>query len=225
MPATPREVLLGFGSKESSKDSSSDLHSTLLREVLGNSGRGRGPTYLRARRKCKTYAANSWKRNNKVDMLILRNTKNVLEARTSMHHTAATLQNAFTRAGTTSDVFLRENIERLAPFTRVYKGHVEKGMNVLGPYLPLVHPYAYRTIERSLDHAFELGTLDYPRCRSFEGKSLLAFSTDNGNVGLSTSNVGFVPEYATGAIFDIQDPICEAGKRGATALAWVQDST
>ncbi|KAG1889023.1 amino acid/polyamine transporter I [Suillus fuscotomentosus] len=31
---------------------------------------------------------------------------------------------------------------------------------------PLVHPYAYRTIERSLDHAFELGTLDYSRCRS-----------------------------------------------------------
>lgn len=61
-------------------------------------------------------------------------------------------------------------------------------------------------------------------------ESLLAFSTDNGNVGLvkvtqnlqSTSNVGFVPEYTTSAVFDVQGPICEADKRGVTALTWVQ---
>ncbi|KAG2040160.1 putative zinc-finger of transcription factor IIIC complex-domain-containing protein [Suillus americanus] len=61
-------------------------------------------------------------------------------------------------------------------------------------------------------------------------ESLLAFSTDNGNVGLvkvtqnlqSTSTIGFVPEYMTSAVFDIQGPICEADKRSVTALTWVQ---
>ncbi|KAG2044951.1 26S proteasome regulatory complex non-ATPase subcomplex Rpn2/Psmd1 subunit [Suillus americanus] len=88
------------------------------------------------------------KRNNKVDMLILKNTKDVLEARTSIYHTAVTLQNAFMHAGTTSDVFLRENLEWLslasnwAKFSTtaalgvIHKGHFEEGMNILGPYLP-----------------------------------------------------------------------------------------
>ncbi|KAG0698424.1 putative zinc-finger of transcription factor IIIC complex-domain-containing protein [Suillus ampliporus] len=61
-------------------------------------------------------------------------------------------------------------------------------------------------------------------------ESLLAFSTDNGNVRLvkvtqtlqSSSNVGFVPEYTTSAVFDVQGPICEADKRGVTALTWVR---
>lgn len=61
-------------------------------------------------------------------------------------------------------------------------------------------------------------------------ESLLAFSTDNGNVGMvkviqnlqSSSNVGFVPEYTTSVVFDVQTPICEADKRSVTALTWVQ---
>lgn len=61
-------------------------------------------------------------------------------------------------------------------------------------------------------------------------ESLLAFSTDNGNIGLvkvtqnlqSTPNGGFVPEYTISAVFDVQDPICEADKRSVTALTWVQ---
>jgi hypothetical protein len=63
-----------------------------------------------------------------------------------------------------------------------------------------------------------------------EGESLLAFSTDDGNVGMvkviqnlqSSSNVGFVPEYTTSVVFDVQTPICEADKRSVTALTWVQ---
>ncbi|KAI5122570.1 hypothetical protein M0805_004787 [Coniferiporia weirii] len=88
------------------------------------------------------------RRNNKVDLLILKNTKDVLEARSSVYHTALTLQNAFMHSGTTSDVFLRSNLEWLgkasnwAKFSAtaglgvIHKGHFEEGMNILGPYLP-----------------------------------------------------------------------------------------
>ncbi|KAL5495465.1 RPN2 [Sanghuangporus weigelae] len=89
------------------------------------------------------------RRNNKVDMLILKNTKDVLEPRSSVYHNALTLQNAYMHAGTTSDVFLRENLEWLGKATNwakfsatvglgvIHKGHFEEGMNILGPYLPV----------------------------------------------------------------------------------------
>ena len=88
------------------------------------------------------------KRNNKVDMLILKNTKDVLEPRSSIYHTALSLQNAFMHAGTTSDVFLRENLEWLvlannwskfsaaAAIGVIHKGHFQESMNILGPYHP-----------------------------------------------------------------------------------------
>jgi 26S proteasome regulatory subunit N2 len=90
------------------------------------------------------------RRNNQVDMLILKNTKDVLEPRSSIYHTALTLQNAFMHSGTTSDVFLRENLEWLglasnwskfsatAGLGVIHKGYFEQGMNILGPYLPQV---------------------------------------------------------------------------------------
>ncbi|KIJ68554.1 hypothetical protein HYDPIDRAFT_146808 [Hydnomerulius pinastri MD-312] len=88
------------------------------------------------------------KRSNKVDMLILKNSKDSLEPRSSIYHTALTLQNAFMHAGTTSDVFLRENLEWLGMATNwakfsataalgvIHKGYFQEGMNILGPYLP-----------------------------------------------------------------------------------------
>lgn len=88
------------------------------------------------------------KRNNKVDLLILKNTKEHLEPRSSIFHTALTLQNAFMHSGTTSDVFLRDNLEWLgvasnwskfsatAALGVIHKGYFEEGMNILGPYLP-----------------------------------------------------------------------------------------
>ena len=81
-------------------------------------------------------------------MLILKNTKDALEPRSSIYHTALTLQNAFMHAGTTSDVFLRENLEWLglannwskfsaaAAIGVIHKGHFQESMNILGPYLP-----------------------------------------------------------------------------------------
>ncbi|KAH0838230.1 26S proteasome regulatory complex non-ATPase subcomplex Rpn2 Psmd1 subunit [Lanmaoa asiatica] len=88
------------------------------------------------------------KRTNKVDMSILKNSKESLEPRSSIYHTALTLQNAFMHAGTTSDVFLRENLEWLGMATNwakfsataalgvIHKGYFQEGMNILGPYLP-----------------------------------------------------------------------------------------
>ncbi|KAL4241663.1 26S proteasome regulatory subunit RPN2 [Abortiporus biennis] len=88
------------------------------------------------------------KRNNKVDMLILKHTKDSLEPRSSIYHTALTLQNAFMHSGTTSDVFLRDNLEWLALASNwskfsataglgvIHKGHFQEGMNILRPYLP-----------------------------------------------------------------------------------------
>ncbi|KAI6162104.1 26S proteasome regulatory complex non-ATPase subcomplex Rpn2 Psmd1 subunit [Pisolithus thermaeus] len=88
------------------------------------------------------------KRNNKVDMLILKHSKDALEPRSSIYHSALTLQNAFMHAGTTSDAFLRDNLEWLgmatnwAKFTTtaalgvIHKGYFQQGMNILSPYLP-----------------------------------------------------------------------------------------
>jgi 26S proteasome regulatory subunit N2 len=88
------------------------------------------------------------KRNNNVDMLILKNTKASLESRSSIYHTALTLQNAFMHSGTTSDIFLRENLEWLglasnwSKFTTtaalgvIHKGWFEQAMTILVPYLP-----------------------------------------------------------------------------------------
>ncbi|KAF8898847.1 hypothetical protein BD779DRAFT_1666615 [Infundibulicybe gibba] len=88
------------------------------------------------------------KRNNHVDLLILKNTKEDLEPRSSIYHTALTLQNAFMHSGTTSDLFLRDNLEWLglasnwskfsatAGLGVIHKGYFEQGKTILGPYLP-----------------------------------------------------------------------------------------
>ncbi|TFK57040.1 26S proteasome regulatory complex non-ATPase subcomplex Rpn2/Psmd1 subunit [Heliocybe sulcata] len=88
------------------------------------------------------------KRNNKVDLLILKSTKEALEGRSSIFHSALTFSNAFMHAGTTSDIFLRENLDWLglasnwAKFSAtaalgvIHKGYYEQGMTILGPYLP-----------------------------------------------------------------------------------------
>ncbi|KAH9175458.1 26S proteasome regulatory complex non-ATPase subcomplex Rpn2/Psmd1 subunit [Lactarius sanguifluus] len=88
------------------------------------------------------------KKNNRADLLILKHTKDLLEPRSSVYHNAVTFQNAFMHAGTTSDTFLRENLDWLgyasnwSKFTAtaalgvIHKGNFEHGMVILGPYLP-----------------------------------------------------------------------------------------
>jgi 26S proteasome regulatory subunit N2 len=65
-----------------------------------------------------------------------------------VYHNAVTFQNAFMHAGTTSDAFLRDNLDWLgyasnwSKFTAtaalgvIHKGNFEQGMVILGPYLP-----------------------------------------------------------------------------------------
>ncbi|KAI9310565.1 armadillo-type protein [Dichotomocladium elegans] len=87
-------------------------------------------------------------RNNHTDLLILKNTKNALEPRNSMFHSAVTFANAFMHAGTTIDEFLRQNLEWLSRATNwskfsataalgvIHKGQLAQSMNLLSPYLP-----------------------------------------------------------------------------------------
>lgn len=87
-------------------------------------------------------------RNNHTDLLILKNTKNALESRNSIYHSAVTFANAFMQAGTTSDEFLRQNLDWLSRATNwskfsataalgvIHKGQLAQSMNLLAPYLP-----------------------------------------------------------------------------------------
>lgn len=88
------------------------------------------------------------KTSNKADLPILKATKEALDARSSIYHSALSFANAFMNAGTTSDKFLRENLEWLAKasnwskFTAtaalgiLNKGNLKEGISILRPYLP-----------------------------------------------------------------------------------------
>ncbi|TPX45587.1 hypothetical protein SeMB42_g03942 [Synchytrium endobioticum] len=87
-------------------------------------------------------------RNNHTDLAILKATKNALESRNSVYHSAITFANAFQNCGTTSDEFLRQNLEwlsRASNWTKfsataglgvIHKGQIAHGKAILGPYLP-----------------------------------------------------------------------------------------
>ncbi|KAI8838641.1 armadillo-type protein [Chytridium lagenaria] len=87
-------------------------------------------------------------RNNHADLQILKKTRENLESRSSVYHQAITVANAYMNAGTTSDDFLRQNLEWLAKATNwtkfiataalgvIHKGQISLGMALLGPYLP-----------------------------------------------------------------------------------------
>ncbi|KAG0170052.1 proteasome regulatory particle base subunit [Apophysomyces sp. BC1021] len=74
--------------------------------------------------------------------------KNALESRNSINHSAVTFANAFMHAGTTSDEFLRQNLDWLSRATNwskfsataalgvIHKGQLAQSMNLLAPYLP-----------------------------------------------------------------------------------------
>jgi 26S proteasome regulatory subunit N2 len=86
--------------------------------------------------------------NNKTDMLILKNIKTATEGRSSILHLGTIFANAFMHAGTTSDVFLRDNLEWLGRATNwakfsaiggmgvIHRGQVKQALKLLGPYLP-----------------------------------------------------------------------------------------
>ncbi|XP_047130799.1 26S proteasome non-ATPase regulatory subunit 1 isoform X1 [Hydra vulgaris] len=85
-------------------------------------------------------------RNNHADLLILKNTKEIV--RNSICHSATVIANAFMHCGTTSDTFLRNNLEWLARATNwakftataslgvIHKGHEKESLKLMGSYLP-----------------------------------------------------------------------------------------
>lgn len=85
-------------------------------------------------------------RSNKTDMAILKQTKD--SVRVSICHTGTVITNAFMHAGTTSDQFLRENLDWLsratnwAKFTAtaslgvIHRGHEKEALNLMQSYLP-----------------------------------------------------------------------------------------
>lgn len=87
-------------------------------------------------------------KNNNTDISILNKTKNSLEGRSSIFHSAVTFANAFIHAGTTDDSFFRKNLEWLGKATNwskfsataalgvIHKGNLSQGRNILKPYLP-----------------------------------------------------------------------------------------
>ncbi|CAO1636284.1 unnamed protein product [Parajaminaea phylloscopi] len=87
-------------------------------------------------------------RANHADLTVLKAVKESIDARNSIYHSAMTFSNAFMNAGTTSDRFLRENLDWLAQasnwskFTAtaalgvINKGNLKEGLAILRPYLP-----------------------------------------------------------------------------------------
>lgn len=87
-------------------------------------------------------------KNNNTDISILNKTKNSLEGRSSIFHSAVTFANAFMHCGTTDDSFFRKNLEWLGKATNwskfsataalgvIHKGNLSQGRNILKPYLP-----------------------------------------------------------------------------------------
>lgn len=85
-------------------------------------------------------------KSNKTDMLILKNTKDAV--RNSVCHSSTVIANAFMHYGTTSDQFLRDNLEWLsratnwAKFTAtaslgvIHNGHEKEALNLMSSYLP-----------------------------------------------------------------------------------------
>lgn len=85
-------------------------------------------------------------RSNKTDMTILKQTKE--SVRVSICHTATVIANSYMHAGTTSDQFLRENLDWLARATNwakltataslgvIHHGHEKEALNLMQAYLP-----------------------------------------------------------------------------------------
>ena len=87
-------------------------------------------------------------RNNNTDITILNKTKNLLDGRSSVFHSAVTFANGYMHAGTTDDSFFRKNLEWLGRATNwskfsataalgvIHMGNLSQGRTILKPYLP-----------------------------------------------------------------------------------------
>ncbi|ORX82985.1 26S proteasome regulatory complex, non-ATPase subcomplex, Rpn2/Psmd1 subunit, partial [Anaeromyces robustus] len=150
-------------------------------------------------------------RNIHTDLQILNATKDALDSRNSMYHSAITFANAFMNSGTTSDEFLRNNLEWLSRASNwskfsataalgvIHKGHIDQGLKLLAPYLP------------------QDGVSSSPYS---EGGSLFALGLINANHG------GEVLDYLRNALNKTQNEIIQHGAAlglGAAGMAIASD--
>jgi 26S proteasome regulatory subunit N2 len=115
--------------------------------------------------------------SNQADLTILKATKEALDARSSIYHNAMTFANAFMNAGTTSDKFLRENLDWLAKasnwgkFTAtaalgvINKGNLKEGISILRPYLP--HDGVSSSVYSEGGSLYALGLIMEPKSWNF----------------------------------------------------------
>merc|ERR1719326_658341 len=87
-------------------------------------------------------------RNNRSDLLLLETIKNSIDQKNSITHNGTVIAHGLMQCGTTSDVFLRKNLEWLAKaanwakFTAtaslgvIHKGHIKQSKSILSTYLP-----------------------------------------------------------------------------------------
>ncbi|KAI3404057.2 RPN2 [Candida oxycetoniae] len=127
-------------------------------------------------------------KNNNTDISILNKTKNLLDGRSSVFHSAVTFANAYMHAGTTDDSFFRKNLEWLGRATNwskfsataalgvIHMGNLSQGRTILKPYLPGSTSAAH-TKGGSL---FALGLIFAGHGREVTG-FLKSFIDDNGN--------------------------------------------
>lgn len=91
--------------------------------------------------------------HNRADLLLLKQVKTAVETRNSVCHSATVLANALMHAGTTSDRFLRENLDWLARATNwarfsatagvgvIHRGRTKDSRQLLSQLLPAPSPY------------------------------------------------------------------------------------
>jgi len=87
-------------------------------------------------------------RNNHTDKFILKNMKTAIESRSSLYYSALLISNAFMNAGTTNDLFLRDNMDWISSATNwskftytagigvIQKGHIKESLTILKSHLP-----------------------------------------------------------------------------------------
>eukprot|EP01088_Endostelium_zonatum_P015606 TRINITY_DN3915_c0_g2_i1.p1 TRINITY_DN3915_c0_g2~~TRINITY_DN3915_c0_g2_i1.p1 ORF type:complete len:1045 (-),score=328.52 TRINITY_DN3915_c0_g2_i1:23-3157(-) len=89
-------------------------------------------------------------RNNHTDKFLLKSMKTAIESRASVYYSALLISNAFMSAGTTNDLFLRDNMEWITAATNwskftytagigvIQKGHIKESQNILKSHLPQI---------------------------------------------------------------------------------------
>eukprot|EP00930_Biecheleria_cincta_P082751 TRINITY_DN72412_c0_g1_i1.p1 TRINITY_DN72412_c0_g1~~TRINITY_DN72412_c0_g1_i1.p1 ORF type:complete len:1069 (-),score=286.13 TRINITY_DN72412_c0_g1_i1:429-3635(-) len=131
-PAEPAEPVVDEG-PEMSEEEKENL--TLLRKIL--SGRASVDLHMEF-----LY------RNNRSDLLLLDIIKNSVDTKNSITHNGTVMAHGLMQCGTTSDVFLRKNLEWLAKASNwakfsataslgvIHKGHIKESKSILSTYLP-----------------------------------------------------------------------------------------